>query len=101
MEREAEERAALDLRLATYPLAAKLAGLLGHPEWVVDASTIKPGPKADQYREALASCKGLGLRVEEHEQPESDDISTFWANVEFEGESFLIDGGQSFRDVSY
>jgi hypothetical protein len=93
----AEELAAQEA--ARRPLATKLAALLGNPGWMVDGWTIKPGPTADAYRVALAKCRRLGLPVTEHEKVaetsyhQTVESAHHWADVEFEGERFEIDGG--------
>jgi len=97
--RQAEEREALAKRRQREELAAKLAGRLGNSRWVVDGGTIRPGPQRAQYEAALERCRRLGFPVREYEESESDEVSRFWAEVEFEGELFIIDGQRGFRDV--
>jgi len=92
----AAKRAAIE---QTYPLEAKLAAMIGGVEWVVGSRTIKPGPDVENYRKAVETCRRLGLRVDEHEKVrstspyESVGHADVWADVDFEGESFKIDGG--------
>jgi hypothetical protein len=97
--RQAVEREAETKRRQHAELAAKLAGRLGSSQWVVDGGTMQPGPKRAQYEAALERCRRLGFPVREYEEPESNEVSRFWAEVEFEGELFIMDGQRGFRDV--
>lgn len=112
-QREAWEQAVVAKRIQAFPLAAKLAALLGHPEWTAGRNLIK-APRAGGYDEAVATCRELGLNVVEQEkllevsrvmgthgydEPDETEISTFEvsADVDFEGESFVILGGRRER----
>ena len=108
-QRETAKRVAVEERLRPFPVATKLARLLGNWEWAIDGHVIKPSTEAE-YNEALALCKSLGLNVEQHQETldvehgwGTDDIdrtvevettwAKVWATVEFEGETFVIEGG--------
>jgi len=97
--RQAEEREAEAKRRRHEELAVKLAGRIGSSQWVIPGGTIRPRPTHDQYEKALERCRRLGFPCHEYEESESNEIGRFWAEVEFEGELFVIDGGRGFRDV--
>lgn len=112
-QREAWERYLVRQRAEAFPLAARLAALLGHPEWIAGSHVIKP-PTEGEYDEAVASCRAHRLNAVEQEkllkvdrvmgthgydEPDETVIRTVEvsAGVEFEGESFVILGGKRER----
>jgi len=112
-QRRAWQEAVVAKRIEAFPLAARLATALGHPEWTADRNLIR-APSHAGYDEAIATCRELGLTVVEHEEPlnvrivsgthgydETDEteISTFEvsADVDFEGEPLVIQGGERER----
>lgn len=114
-QRKAWEEAVVARRLKAFPVTAKLATLLGHPEWTADHNLIKT-PSAVAYDEAVAACRALGLAVEETESDpqvrilrNSDDFGReetaeettchLSAAIQFEGESIAITGGLRTRRV--
>ena len=97
--RQAEEREAETKRRQHEELAARLAGRIGSSQWVLPGGTIKPRPTRAHYEAALERCRRLGFPVREYEESESNEVSQFWAEVEFEGQVITIDGGRGFRDV--
>lgn len=98
--REAAQRAAEAERLVAFPAAAKLARLLGHPEWVAGPHLLTPH-WADDYRAGLQALRSLGLTVAEHENVLDDEMAEVWAEVQFEGERFVVHGGRQVREVLY
>lgn len=96
--RQAEEREAEARRRQHEELAARLAGRIGSSQWVLPGGNIRPSTRA-HYEAVLERCRRLGLSVHVCELPESNEVSEFWAEVEFEGEVVVIDGGRGFRDV--
>lgn len=112
-QRTAWQEAVVAKRIEAFPLTAKLATLLGHPEWTADRNLIK-APGGAAYDEAVATCRKLGLTVVEQEklldvtrvkgthgydEPDETEISTYEvsADVNFESEAFVIVGGRRER----
>jgi hypothetical protein len=79
-------------------LAAKLVALVGSPTWKIAGRTITLGPKSS-FEAMLERCRRLGFPVRDSEDSESNEVSHFWAEVDFEGETLLIDGLRRFREV--
>jgi hypothetical protein len=97
--REAEASAAAEALRQHKELAMRFAKTLGFSSWVRDGGVIEPGPQRAQYVAVLERCRRLGLPVREYEDSESNEVSHFWAEVDFEGEVVVIDGRRGFRDV--
>jgi hypothetical protein len=96
---EAEAGETAEARRRHEELAKRLVAKLGGYDWVKDGGIIQPGQQRAQYVAALERFRRLGLPVREYEESESNEVSHFWAEVDFEGEVVVIDGLRGFRDV--
>ena len=109
------EEAVVAKRIAAFPLTAKLASSLGHPEWTAGENLIR-APGAVGYAEAVEACRSLGLSVEEvetnpevrvlrnvddfgREETAEETTCDLTATVRFEGSPIAITGGVRVRRV--
>lgn len=112
-QRLAWERSVVRKRVEAFALAAKLATLVGHPEWTAGERLVKAADSRG-YDDALAACRARGLPVDEQErvidsrvrtemgddgQPEQVEHSSYalTAAVTLDGETVVIDGGRRER----